>query len=111
MRRARVPVGNRGLFPQHHEIGRAVFDVGDFGTDQGQAAGRVVAHPEPVAGIGADTVAGNIDVFETDVGEGALAFFAAGRDDGQAVGDAVLDVDVADVNAGDAAAVHAELEC
>ena len=40
----------------------------------------------------------------------ALTVFAAGRDDLNAIGDAVLDVQVADFHTGNAAAVQAELE-
>src|ERR1051326_7650383 len=36
----------RLLLPQHHEVGGAVFDIGNFGADEGQAAGGIVANPE-----------------------------------------------------------------
>jgi len=94
-----------------YEIGRAVLDISDFRIDDGQAAAGIVADPQAVPGVRPDSIIGNVYVFQADIGKRALTVLAARSDNAQSVGEAVIDVHVADVHARNAAAVHAKLKC
>ena len=93
-----------------HEVGRIVLDIGDLGIDDGHAATGIAANPQTMPRVRSDSVVGNVHVFEADIGKRALTVLAARSDNAQAVGETILDVHVADVHAGNAAAIHAKLE-
>ena len=58
----------------------------------------------------AEPVIGDMDVGEAGIGKRALTICAARRNDAEAIGNAVLDVQAMDVHAGNAAAVQTDLK-
>src|SRR5579859_5530675 len=74
-RRVRINrVGNCVFFDD--EVGRAVLNISDSGIDDGHIAAGIVTNPQTVAGVGPDSVVGNVHVLEADIGKCALTVLA-----------------------------------
>lgn len=97
-------------FPEESELDGLVPDVSDFAMDEIKAPHRVLANPQAMVGRSAEPGPGNVHFLKSRLGKRALPLAAAGRHNGQPAGDAVLNGDLADREARDAAAIHADLE-
>src|SRR6516162_4996449 len=93
-----------------NEIGRVVLNVSDFRINDRHAAAGIIAHPQTVPGVRSDSVIGNVNVFQVDIGKRALTVLAAWSNYAQPIRQAVPDIYIADVYTGNAAAIHAQLK-
>lgn len=78
--------------------------------EEAEAAASVIANPQTMPVPGTDAEIGNVHIGERGIGEHILTLFLAGTNNTQAIGDAVLDVQITKVNAGNIPAIQTKLQ-